>query len=452
MQFSDDSGHDIKAVPWTSMLSPLLDVPLIAGWLPLAISILGVIGGLSLIGSRSRRWWIRDVPMAVLAGAGAAGVAALLVEWLRPFPDALPVRMLVWIAVPVTAAVLAVLRWHRQRGWLRRVAIGVALLLVVTTASVKANAFYGYRPTLAAVLGIPAANQIDLSALPRTEPLVVAPPEQPLSSTWHSPQGMPRTGRISAVTVPGERSGFAARQAWLYLPPAYLGTPRAQLPVLVLIPGQPGGPRDWLLAGRLASIMDAFAAAHDGLAPIVIVPDVTGSPMGNTMCVDSKLGAAETYLTEDVTGWLQTHLQADPTQLAIGGFSFGGTCALQMAVRHPDLYPTFLDISGQAEPTLGDPGQTVQQAFGGDQDAYRQVDPLDELPTAHLPGSAGLMTVGRADTDFRRQAEEILALARGAGMSVQLDEVPGNHSWGIASDALAKGLPWISGRLGLIER
>jgi S-formylglutathione hydrolase FrmB len=436
------------------MLSPLLDAPLIAGWVPILVSGLGVLGGLFLIGSRSRRWWIRDVPTAVLAGVGVAVVVAALVAWVRPFPDALPVRMLVWIAVPVSATVVAVLRWRRcpdRQVWLRRVAVGVALLLVVATALVKANAYYGYRPTLAAALGIPAENEIDLSDLPRTEPLVTAAPQQSLSRTWHSPPGMPRTGRISAVTVPGEKSGFPARQAWLYLPPAYLATPRAQLPVLVLIPGQPGGPRDWLLAGRLPSIMDAFAAAHDGLAPIVIVPDVTGSPMGNTMCVDSKLGAAETYLTEDVTRWLQTDLQADTTHMAIGGFSFGGTCALQMAVRRPDLYPTFLDISGQAEPTLGDPGQTVQQAFGGDPDAYHGVDPVYELPSAHLPDSAGLMTVGRADTDFRRQAEQILALTRGAGMSVELYEVPGNHSWVIASDALAQGLPWISGRLGLID-
>jgi S-formylglutathione hydrolase FrmB len=431
------------------MLSPLLDAPLIAGWLPTMITVLGVLGGLVLLAARSRRWWMRLVPMALLAGVGAAAVSAVSIAWLRPFPDPLPVRILVWIAVPVSAGVLAVLQWRRRQAWPRRVAVGLAVVLVLATALVKANAYYGYRPTLAAALGMPAANEIDLSALPRTEPLVVAPPRKPLSSTWRSPPGMPRTGRITAVTVPGERSGFAAREAWLYLPPAYLGTPRAQLPVLVLIPGQPGGPRDWMLAGRLASIMDAFAAAHDGLAPIVIVPDVTGSPMGNTMCVDSMLGAAETYLTEDVTRWLQTDLQADTAHMAIGGFSFGGTCALQMAVRHPDLYPTFLDISGQAEPTLGDPQQTVQEAFGGDQDAYHRVDPLYELPTAHLPDSAGLMTVGRADTDFRRQAEQILALARAAGMSVELYEVPGNHSWGIASDALTQGLPWISGRLGL---
>ena len=35
-------------------------------------------------------------------------------------------------------------------------------------------------------------------------------------------------------------------------------------------------------------------------------------------------------------------------------------------------------------------------------------------------------------------------------MSVELYEVPGNHSWTLASDALTKGLPWLSGRLGLI--
>jgi Na+-translocating ferredoxin:NAD+ oxidoreductase RnfD subunit len=82
------------------MLSPLLDASLIAGWLPTAISILGLLGGLYLIGSRSRRWWIRDVPVALLAGVGVAAVSAALVTWLRPFPDAVPMRMLVWLAAP----------------------------------------------------------------------------------------------------------------------------------------------------------------------------------------------------------------------------------------------------------------------------------------------------------------------------------------------------------------
>jgi len=150
---------------------------------------------------------------------------------------------------------------------------------------------------------------------------------------WRAPPGMPEAGRIAQVVIPGRVSQFGARPAWIYLPPAYLGSPRAVLPVLVLIPGQPGGPEDWLLAGRLAGIVDAFAAAHHGLAPVVAVPDVTGSVFGNPLCMDSRLGRTETYLATEVPEWVASNLQVDPQRRAIGGFSFGGTCALQLAVR-----------------------------------------------------------------------------------------------------------------------
>jgi S-formylglutathione hydrolase FrmB len=137
--------------------------------------------------------------------------------------------------------------------------------------------------------------------------------------------------------------------------------------------------------------------------------------------------------------------------MAIAGFSFGGTCALQLAVRHPDLYPTFLDISGQAQPTLGEFEQTVKAAFGGDHEAYRRVNPLDEMAISRFPLSAGLFVVGRDDANFRDQAHRVADAATAAGMTVRLYEVPGSHSWTIASDALTNALPWICGRTGLLE-
>ena len=57
-------------------------------------------------------------------------------------------------------------------------------------------------------------------------------------------------------------------------------------------------------------------------------------------------------------------MDPDSEGWAVGGVSYGGTCALQLATNHPDVYPTFLDISGSAEPTLGDRGCTVAAAFG----------------------------------------------------------------------------------------
>ncbi|WP_407812297.1 alpha/beta hydrolase-fold protein, partial [Staphylococcus aureus] len=92
------------------------------------------------------------------------------------------------------------------------------------------------------------------------------------------------------VTIAGTVSGFSARDAEIYLPPAYFTNPRPELPVLVLLAGQPGAPEDWLQGGRLVQTMDTYAAAHSGLAPVVVVADGTGSELANPLCVDSQLG------------------------------------------------------------------------------------------------------------------------------------------------------------------
>ncbi len=428
--------------------SSITDVSVIAGPVPTAIEAVGLAAGVGLLVGRSRAWWLREVPLAVVIGVVVAAAVGSAVAVLRPFPDLLPTRVLGWVAV---SAIAVALGWaHRRDGWVRVGLAVVAVVAVFGTCAMKVNAYYGYRPTIGAALGMPAANQVDLAQLPASSPVLAARPRQPLAHSWHAPPGMPRTGRISTVTVPGGRSHFPARPAWLYLPPAYLGSVRARLPVLVLIPGQPGGPEDWLLAGRLAAVMDKFAAAHDGLAPVVVVPDATGSSLANTLCVDSRLGAAETYLADDVTGWVAAHLEVDTTRMAIGGFSFGGTCALQLALRRPDRYPTFLDISGQAHPTLGDLPGTIAAAFGGDVAAYERVDPLSELRVRTCPDIAGVFVVGRDDDVYRPQAEQVAVAAKGAGVGTTLLEVPGEHSWAIATHGLTAALPWIAGRTGIL--
>ncbi len=138
-------------------------------------------------------------------------------------------------------------------------------------------------------------------------------------------------------------------------------------------------------------------------------------------------------------------------RLAIGGFSFGGTCTLQLSIRRPPVYPSFLDIAGQAEPTLGDRAQTVHATFGGDEAAFLAVNPADELRRIRYPFGAGLFTVGHEDAEFRSQAQKATDAARGAGMSVGLLELPGGHSWSMATDALDRGLPWLAGRGGILD-
>lgn len=422
-----------------ALLAWLLDSPLIAGPLPTAIAVAGAVGGIVLFARPGKRWWTRGVPISLGVGALGAVLAAGALALVPLFPDALPPRVLVWIGVGTTAVAAAV----GQRAGRRRTAIALmAMVMVLAMCAMKVNSFYGYRTTLAGVLGLPAGNEVAFDSLTRTEPTIAI-------TGWHAPADMAHRGRVSHVDVPGARSGFAARPAWVYLPPAYLASSRPLLPVLVLVPGQPGGPDDWLLAGRLAAVMDRYAADHQGLAPVVVVPDVTGTSLANPLCLDSQLGRAETYLAVDVPAWIDQHLQVAPTGRGLGGFSFGGTCALQLAVRHPEVYPTFLDVAGQSEPTLGDHDRTVAATFGGDEAAFRAVTPLAGLAARRFPGSAGIVTVGADDPVYRPQADVVVAAARAAGMDVRLSVRPGGHTWALAGDGLAEFLPLFARRTGL---
>lgn len=434
-------------------MTGVLDVSLITGALPLLISVAGGSAMLLLLLARvAPRWWRRLVPVAVLGSAAVTALLAFAVDevW-RPFPDPLPVRVLAWTGFALLGGVLSVVAGCRAHGWRRALAVP-ALVLVLALPAMKVNAFYGYYPTPRDALGLPAPNAVDLADLPPAELEVDPGGAAAESQVWTPPADMPDAGRVARVDIPGVVSGFRARPASVYLPPAYLSAQRRpRLPVLVLIPGQPGGPQDWLTAGRLAHVLDAFAAAHAGLVPVVVLPDATGSTLANPMCLDSRLGAVATYLTRDVPAWVRTTLQVDPDtrHWAVGGFSYGGTCALQLAVDAPQTYPTFLDISGQTEPTLGSRAQTVAAAFGGDEERFREVNPLDVLATRHFPGSAGVIAVGAEDHVYGPGERTVLAATRAAGMATRLTELPGGHSWAVATTALTGSLSWIAGRGGL---
>jgi len=223
------------------------------------------------------------------------------------------------------------------------------------------------------------------------------------------------------------------------------------LPVLVLLAGQPGNPRDLFAGGRMAEVLDAYASRHSGLAPVVVVPDDLGATMANPLCLDSRLGRVAAYFARDVPDWIRRHLAVDPdpAHWAVGGYSHGGTCALQLAVGHPHVYPTFVDVSGQREPTLGSRDRTVRAVFGGDADALRRANPLEVLRHRRFPQVFGVLVAGREDRQYLPQQRAVRAACVAAGMTVAWVELPGGHSWAVWGPGLATGLDRITGRLGL---
>ncbi|WAC56451.1 alpha/beta hydrolase [Gordonia sp. SL306] len=423
------------------------ELSIVDGWVPLGVLVLGLFGFGWLIIYPRVRYLLIVVPAAVVVTVLATVVAQYLVEkvW-RPFPEPISTSVYAWGGVALLGSILLVARFVVGRGVIQKVTTVIAGVLAITLGLAHINMSYDAYPTVDALLGDVGAEEVSLAEVGEADATVV-----PIGR-WHNPAEMSDEGRILTATIPGTRSGFEARPAEIYLPPAVFTSPTPRLPVVVLMAGQPGAPDDWFLGGQLGTTMNAFARSHDGLSPIVVVADATGTELGNPLCMDSKLGNAARYLTVDVAAWVRQNLSAadtDRRHWAAAGLSYGGTCALQLATNHPGLYPTFLDISGQLEPTLGDRQRTIDVAFGGDAAAFRAVNPMDLMATRRYPDSAGAFVVGSEDVEYRAGLRTTYRAARRAGMDAHYSEVPGGHTFAVWSAGFRQQLPWLAERLGI---
>ena len=155
------------------------------------------------------------------------------------------------------------------------------------------------------------------------------------------------TGRAAQAAVVAVL--LFARDAQVYLPPAYFAHPRPKLPVVVLVSGVPGSPEQWFAEGRAGQALDAFAEDHRGLAPITVAVDANGATFKDTLCVDSPATGDKvmTCPAEDVPAGVAKLFDVDP-----------------------------------------DPAETVATYFRGDGKTYDAIDSLKILETARFGGGA----------------------------------------------------------------
>lgn len=316
--------------------------------------------------------------------------------------------------------------------------LAVSALLVLTSAIQAANAHYGYYPTLADVFGeTPDEGSIAAAEAAAADGRI------------------PATGQVVALDLPGTASGFTPRQALAYLPPAWSVTPRPRLPVILMLHGTPGGPSDWTDGGEAQVTADAWAAAHSGVAPVLVMPDINGSLTGDTECV----GNVETYLTVDVPAAIRQQLgTVEPGPgWAVAGLSEGGSCAIMLALRHPDLFAAFGNFGGLAGPRVGDANdgvaETVTELFGGSQQTFAEHEPSSILGARRFPGTGGWFQVGDQDAQPLAAYQTLVPLARAAGIEVCAVTMPGQgHTFDVWSAAFRGSLPFLAGRLGLVPR
>ncbi|MER7281912.1 alpha/beta hydrolase-fold protein [Dactylosporangium sp. NPDC000244] len=414
---------------------PLLDRPIAAGLETAGLLCLGFVWVRP--GDRRTR---RSALLLGLGVAAAVGVLALALRTTGTVTDAYPPSFAAWIGAAFAAIAGCPLALGRPARWgaatWRRAAAVAAVPLTVVGALMLIDQEYGIWPTAGDMLG----HDGTLRGADARRALDGAPAAR-------SPAG----GTLMMLDAPATVSHFAHRPGAVYLPPAYYGPHRADLPVLVMLVGAPGTPINWLKAGGGEATDDAYAATHGGVAPVLVVADQNGSATGDTECVDGPRGNAETYLTTDVPAFITgtLHLRHDASRWGIVGFSEGGTCALDLVLGHPGIYRHAVDLGGDARPNLGSPEHSLVALYGGRDAAPAAHDPALLLAHHTYPGVTLWFAAGQDDPRCAAVSRQLAALAMQAGIPTHQFVGSGGHNWQFASAALRSVLAPLSAQMGL---
>jgi hypothetical protein len=389
-----------------------------------------------------RRRWMVGVSLSALGGAIAAIATIVICEVvLNLFGTPIELDTHTWVVVSFAAAGVGVFNIWKARWW-RKVIASIAVLLFLSTAVLGINASYGLNTTVASLLGIDIGHPISVPSrhlIPTPTATSITPPApvKPLWQTWTPPSGMPATGQYGTVAIPNTTSGFVARPAYLYLPPAALVPNPPALPILIMMMGQPGGPDSSI---KFLPTLNSMAAANKGLGAIVLTIDQIGSPTQNPLCIDSARGKVHSYVMTDVVNYVRSnlHVASGRHNWAIGGYSNGGECALSFGAQYPQIFGSILDVSGEIGPSLGSPQNTLKLGFGGDQSRFDAEQPLNIMAQTRYSDMLAIFTSGSNDHYYGPEADRAEAAAKAAGMTTRRFIGPGV---GHRSDAIVFGVP-----------
>ncbi|MEB8338298.1 alpha/beta hydrolase [Streptomyces endophyticus] len=180
--------------------------------------------------------------------------------------------------------------------------------------------------------------------------LVQAAGLQGLDQVRGLPAGPPgKVGRVESVRILGRRS-HAVNPAFVYLPPQYFQHQyhRQRFPVIVAISGYPGGIMNLARFLRVPQTAGRLEASGRMQPTVVVMVRPTIAPPRDTECVDVPGGPrAETFFTEDLPEALESAYRVghDPSAWGALGYSSGGSCALQLALRDPKVYTSAAALS-----------------------------------------------------------------------------------------------------------
>ena len=288
---------------------------------------------------------------------------------------------------------------------------------------VAVNKYYGYYQTWGAALA-DLTNQGGATGNTAPPPALAAGPQlvSALTRSDTSLKLAQQQGYTLHLTVTGPRSHIT-RSVYVYLPPEYFqpSYKAYRFPVIELIHGQPGEPQDWINVVGITATMDHLVSEGRAKPAVLVMPAANGAQRVSLQCLNQAGGPQDlTYLAQELPLAIAHRFRVEPPgpAWAVAGYSEGGFCAANMALRFPGKYGFAGVLSGYFKPDNNQLEFPLRQVspFGGNRKLARENTPLDEVRKLKLgtPDPAVLAGRGHREQGGRGQRRGVLAGAEPA--------------------------------------
>jgi enterochelin esterase-like enzyme len=339
---------------------------------------------------------------------------------------------------------------------LRLLAACLAFVSAMLFGVVAVNKYYGYYQTWGAAL----ADLTNQGAATGN----TAPPPALADGTANSGAELSTLTRSDTYLKLAQQQGYTlhlmvtgprtriTRSVYVYLPPEYFqpGYRAYRFPVIELIHGQPGEPQDWVNVVGVTATLDRLVSDGRAKPAVLVMPDANGAARISLQCLNQVGGPQDlTYLAQELPQAIAHRFRVEPPgpAWAVAGYSEGGFCAANMALRFPGRYGFAGVMSGYFKPSDNQLEFPLRQVspFGGKRKLAAANTPLDEIRRLRLgtpipqfwlgAGTGNKEDVASAEVFWQklglRQADVPLILTKGGGhdMTTWRAEVPAMLAW-----------------------
>jgi poly(3-hydroxybutyrate) depolymerase len=275
-----------------------------------------------------------------------------------------------------------------------RILCGTLAIMVAMTGGVAAvNYYYGYYTTWGELWADFHGGGGDLGVITAATPTAAV------------------SGRLGWTTLPGKLSGYT-RRALVYLPPQYSQAKYAQVrfPVVELLHGTPGSPLAWATVLQITKVADTLLAQRQIGPMVLVMPSINGAGRQYQDCVNGPAVNDDTYITADVRADVLARYRVsdDPYEWGLSGYSSGGYCAANLALRHPSSFGAAAVINGYFRAADG-PAATALNHSSPLEAANSPLYLAERLNTTASPVPAFWVAAGIHDTSDYRPATAFTA-------------------------------------------